>query len=78
MEKKLDQQTVTQAKAEADRLITESQELFAQQKPAEAIQLLQQAYELDKNNSSHAPFSPTPSSSTRTPFSKPIGSQPKR
>jgi tetratricopeptide (TPR) repeat protein len=38
-------------KAEADRLITESQELFAQQKAAEAIQLLRKAYELDKNNS---------------------------
>ncbi len=38
-------------KAEADRLITESQELFAQQKSAGAIQLLRQAYELDKNNS---------------------------
>ena len=37
--------------AEANRLITESQELFAQQKSAEAIQLLRQAYELDKNNS---------------------------
>ncbi len=38
-------------KAEADRLITESQELFAQQKSGEAIQLLRQAYELDKSNS---------------------------
>ena len=38
-------------KAEADRLITGSQELFAQQKPVEAIQLLRQAYELDRNNS---------------------------
>jgi tetratricopeptide (TPR) repeat protein len=37
--------------AEANRLITESQELFAQQKPAEAIQLLRKAYELDKRNS---------------------------
>ncbi len=36
--------------AEANRLITESQELFAQQKAAEAIQLLRKAYELDKNN----------------------------
>jgi hypothetical protein len=35
---------------EANRLITESQELFAQQKSAEAIQLLREAYELDKNN----------------------------
>jgi tetratricopeptide (TPR) repeat protein len=38
-------------KAEADRLITQSQELFAQQKFTEAIQLLRQAYELDRNNS---------------------------
>jgi len=38
-------------KAEADRLITESQELFAQQKSGEALQLLRRAYELDKNNS---------------------------
>lgn len=38
-------------KAEADRLITESQDLFAQRKSAEAIQLLRKAYELDKNNS---------------------------
>ncbi len=38
-------------KAEADRLITESQGLFAQRKSAEAIQLLRKAYELDKNNS---------------------------
>jgi tetratricopeptide (TPR) repeat protein len=37
--------------AEANRLITESQELFAHRKSAEAIQLLRQAYELDKNNS---------------------------
>jgi tetratricopeptide (TPR) repeat protein len=37
--------------AEANRLITESQELFAQRKSAEAIQLLREAYELDKNNS---------------------------
>jgi tetratricopeptide (TPR) repeat protein len=37
--------------AEAQRLITESQELFAQQKSGEAIQLLRRAYELDKNNS---------------------------
>ena len=37
--------------AEAQRLITESQELFAQQKSAEAIQLLREAHELDKNNS---------------------------
>lgn len=38
-------------KSEADRLITESQDLFAQQKSAEAIQLLRKAYELDKRNS---------------------------
>jgi hypothetical protein len=36
---------------EAQRLITESQELFAQQRSAEAIQLLRKAYELDKKNS---------------------------
>jgi tetratricopeptide (TPR) repeat protein len=36
--------------AEANRLITESQELFAQQKSGEAIQSLREAYELDKNN----------------------------
>ncbi|MFZ0731079.1 MAG: hypothetical protein WAM79_02025 [Candidatus Sulfotelmatobacter sp.] len=40
-----------QRKAEADRLITDSQELFARQKSAEAIQLLRKAYELDKRNS---------------------------
>ncbi|MGA8215150.1 MAG: hypothetical protein WB799_16255, partial [Candidatus Sulfotelmatobacter sp.] len=33
------------------RLITESQELFAQRKSTEAIQLLRKAYELDKRNS---------------------------
>ena len=38
-------------KAEADHLITRSQELFAQGKSGEAIQLLREAYELDKNNS---------------------------
>ena len=37
--------------AEAHRLITESQELFAQRKSSEAIQLLREAYELDKSNS---------------------------
>jgi len=37
--------------AEANRLITESQELFAQRKSAEALQLLRKAYELDKRNS---------------------------
>ena len=36
--------------AEANRLITESQELFAQRKSAEAIQLLRKAHELDKSN----------------------------
>jgi len=36
--------------AEASRLITKSQELFAQRKSAEAIQLLREAYKLDKNN----------------------------
>ena len=40
-----------QRTAEANRLITESQELFAQRKPAEAIRLLRKAYELDKRNS---------------------------
>ncbi len=38
-------------KVDADRLITESQELFAERKYSEAIQLLRQAYELDKKNS---------------------------
>ena len=37
--------------AEANRLITESQELFAQQKFSKAIQLLREAYDLDKKNS---------------------------
>jgi tetratricopeptide (TPR) repeat protein len=37
--------------AEANRLITASQDLFAQRKSAEAIQLLREAYELDRNNS---------------------------
>ena len=40
-----------QRNAEANRLITESQELFAQRKSAEAIQLLRKAYDLDKRNS---------------------------
>ena len=40
-----------QRNADANRLITESQELFAQQKSAEALQLLRKAYELDKRNS---------------------------
>jgi len=35
----------------ADRLITESQELFAQQKSGKALQLLREAYALDKANS---------------------------
>jgi tetratricopeptide (TPR) repeat protein len=38
-------------KAEANRLITESRELFAQQKPVEAIRLLREAYELDEKYS---------------------------
>jgi thioredoxin-like negative regulator of GroEL len=38
-------------KAEADRLITQSQDLFAQRKSAEAIQLLREVYAPDKNNS---------------------------
>jgi len=37
--------------AEANRLITKSQELFAHRKSDEAIQLLREAYDLDKNNS---------------------------
>ncbi len=37
--------------AEANRLITESQELFAQRKSADALQLLRKAHELDKRNS---------------------------
>ena len=36
---------------EANRLITESQDLFAHRKSAEAIQVLREAYALDKNNS---------------------------
>ena len=39
-----------QRNSEAQRLITESQELFARQNPAEAIELLRQAYDLDKKN----------------------------
>jgi len=38
-------------KTEAQRLMTEGQELFAQQKSADGIKLLRQAYELDENNS---------------------------
>ena len=36
--------------ADANRLITESQDLFAQRKSIEAIQLLRKAYEVDKRN----------------------------
>jgi tetratricopeptide (TPR) repeat protein len=39
-----------QRNAEANRLITQSQELFAQRKSSEAIQVLREAYELDKKN----------------------------
>jgi serine/threonine-protein kinase len=38
-------------KTEAHRLMTEGQELCAQQKPVEGIKLLREAYELDENNS---------------------------
>ena len=38
-------------KTEAHRLMTEGQELVAQQKPVEGIKLLREAYELDENNS---------------------------
>ena len=37
-------------KAEAQRLMAEGQDLCAQQKPAEGIRLLRQAYDLDENN----------------------------
>lgn len=37
--------------AQAQGFISDSQQLFAQRKPTEAIQLLQKAYELDKTNS---------------------------
>jgi serine/threonine protein kinase len=37
-------------KTEAHRLMTEGQDLFAQQKTAEGIKLLREAYELDENN----------------------------
>ena len=47
---KLAQDGVKRA-VEAQRLITQSQELFAAQKSVEAIQLLREAYELDKKNS---------------------------
>jgi len=51
LEKTPDQQDGVERKAEAERLINESRELFAQRKSAEAIQLLRKAYELDKHNS---------------------------
>ncbi len=38
-------------RSEAQRLMAEGQDLFAQQKSAEGIRLLRQAYELDENNS---------------------------
>ncbi len=38
-------------RAEAHRLMTEGQELFAQHKSTEAVELLREAYELDENNS---------------------------
>ena len=38
-------------KTEAQRLMAEGQDLCAQQKPADGINLLRQAYELDENNS---------------------------
>jgi len=38
-------------KTEAHRMMTEGQDLCAQQKPAEGIKLLRRAYELDENNS---------------------------
>jgi hypothetical protein len=38
-------------KTEAQRLMTEGQDLCAQQKSVEGLQLLRQAYELDENNS---------------------------
>ncbi|MGA8540775.1 MAG: protein kinase [Terriglobales bacterium] len=38
-------------KTEAQRLMTEGQELLAQQKSADGIKLLREAYELDENNS---------------------------
>ncbi len=46
---KLAQQGV-ERKTEAHRLMAEGQELCAQQKTAEGIRLLRQAYELDENN----------------------------
>jgi len=50
LEKTRDEQARTERDAEVSRLITESQDLFAQWKSAEAIQLLRKAHELDKNN----------------------------
>ncbi|HEY4904509.1 MAG TPA: protein kinase [Candidatus Sulfotelmatobacter sp.] len=47
---KLAQQGV-QRKTEAQRLMTEGQDLCGQEKSKEGIQLLRQAYELDENNS---------------------------
>ena len=47
---KLAQQGI-ERKTEAQRLMTEGQDLYAQQKSTEGIQLLRQAYELDENNS---------------------------
>jgi serine/threonine protein kinase len=38
-------------KSEAQRLMTEGQDLFAQQKSAEGLKMLREAYELDENNS---------------------------
>ncbi len=38
-------------KTEAHRLMTEGQDLFAQQKSADGLKLLREAYELDENNS---------------------------
>ena len=46
---KLAQQGV-ERKAESHRLMTEGQDLCAQQRPADGIPLLRQAYELDENN----------------------------
>ncbi|HEY3974631.1 MAG TPA: protein kinase [Candidatus Sulfotelmatobacter sp.] len=37
-------------KTESQRLMSEGQDLWAQEKPAEGIRLLRQAYELDENN----------------------------
>jgi serine/threonine-protein kinase len=47
---KLAQHSVTR-KAEAHRLMTEGQELCAQQKSGEGLQRLREAYDLDENNS---------------------------